>query len=940
MLVNIAIAVVAFAVSAVVCFLLVRGHIASPQNFASERSLHTHPTPRGGGLGIVAALCLIAQFSGASPLFLISLVLLWLVGSMDDWTGVSAKKRLLVQAVVCAIFVYAGLPEQSLGLQIVLALLLMWALNLYNFMDGADGVAAVAAIFGGGTLAALAFWGDSNGAIVGAPHGTAEPIAAITLAIAAAAAGFLLFNVPRAKLFMGDGGSTVVGFALGAVSIYGVLVGRWEAAVPIVLFAPFWADATFTLVRRSVTGHNPTVAHRDHLYQRLALAGLGHRGLFAWMLMWFAISAALAVFISMQSTLKGGAATLLAIVYGAVYVAIAHIAVRRPPTNLLLNPRAPTALAYDLAAVALAWAALFWVRFNPNLTSADYVASDVLRSLAYVLPIHAAVFVSMGLYRGIWRFASLPDMWLIMRAAFVASAATGLAFLLIRPDSFIWPRFVLAAQPFLLIILMGGARMAVRSWKEHRLYGLSAIRGEPVIILGAGNAAANLIRQLQRSELWRPVALLDDDRTKQGARLFDTPVAGTISDIAKVARRFGAQHAIIAMPNATHVERRRAAQLASDAALATLTVPAYDELLGENDTHARLRAIELEDLLGRDPVSLDTAGLAAWFSGRCVLVTGAGGSIGRELCMQVVRFRPERIVLLDISEFAAHDIYEQLQQHFDPKRIEVYVADVRNQARIRDILAAEKPSIIFHAAAYKHVPMTETVNAWEAVRNNTFGTLAMAECAREAAVEKFVLVSTDKAVRASSIMGASKRLAEIALMNLPTEPTEFVGVRFGNVLGSNGSVIPKFRKQIEAGGPVTVTHPEMSRFFMSIPEAAQLVLQAGLLGEAGSLYVLDMGEPVKIVDLAKELIRLARGREDAVPIAFTGLRRGEKMHEELVGDGERFEVTRHEKVRRVVTEAPVLVDLEALHAWLGGAPPTNVHTALQRWVRDFKPPVV
>jgi FlaA1/EpsC-like NDP-sugar epimerase/UDP-N-acetylmuramyl pentapeptide phosphotransferase/UDP-N-acetylglucosamine-1-phosphate transferase len=935
----VAIAVVAFLISAAVCFLVVRGYVASPQNNASERSLHLTPTPRGGGLGIVTSFLFIALFIGASNAFIATIVLVWLLGSLDDWIGVSATKRLFVHAICCVFLALIWLPTQGVLEALLVAMLLGWSLNLFNFMDGADGIAATAAIVGGGVLGALAYWSDSN-ALGGALHAAALSVAMMAIAISAATAGFLVFNFPPSKLFMGDGGSTVLGFALAAIAIYGCYIGLWPMATPIALFAPFWADATFTLIRRTLQGNNPTIAHRDHLYQRLVLAGLGHRGLLAWMAAWFALSATLAIFFSKQTTLSQESAVAIALAFGLAYVTISHLAVKHPPINLLLNPRAPTALAFDLFAVAFSWAALFWVRFNSNFDSANYAASDVIRSLAYVIPIHAIVFIAMGLYRGIWRFASLPDMWLIMRAAFVAAAGTGLVFLLLRPDSFIFPRFVLAAQPFLLIILMGGARMAVRSWKEHRLYGLSSIRGEPVIVLGAGNAAANLIRQLQRSDLWRPVALLDDDRAKQGARLFDTPVVGNLNDVGRVARRFGAQHAIVAMPNATHRERRRAVQLASEAKLATLTVPAYDELIGENDAQARLRAIELEDLLGRDPVSLDTAGLAAWFNGKTVLVTGAGGSIGRELCTQVVRFRPERIVLLDISEFAAHDIHEQLQQHFDPKRIEVYVADVRNKTRISEILAAETPAIVFHAAAYKHVPMTETVNAWEAVRNNTYGTLAMAECAHAANVEKFVLVSTDKAVRASSIMGASKRLAEIACMNLPVKPTEFVGVRFGNVLGSNGSVIPKFRKQIEAGGPVTVTHAEMTRYFMSIPEAAQLVLQAGLLGKAGSLYVLDMGEPVKIVDLARELIRLARGREDAVQIVFTGLRRGEKMHEELIGDSERFESTQHEKVRRVITEQPIEISLNDLREWLQNPAPQNVHAALQGWVKDFRPPAV
>ncbi len=912
---------------------LIFARIPSPHASPSERSLHTIPTSRGGGLGIALAFLFVACFYWANAWFFAVIVLLFFVSSADDWFGVSANLRLLAHALCALLLVAFWLPTMPFQTALVVFLVLVWGTNLFNFMDGADGIAALMAVVGGATLAALAFAAASPGSRI-------EDLGTLAAALAGAAMGFLFFNVPPAKIFMGDGGSTLLGLVLAAISVAGVFENAWSAAVPVALFAPFWADATWTLARRLLQGHRATTPHRDHIYQRLVLAGLGHRGLFVWMIAWCATSVLTALALHFATDVSAALKLLLALAFGATYLVVAHVAVRRPPVNLLLNPRAPTALLYDLAAVAVAWAALFWVRFNSNFDTAIYSANDVLRSLAFVLPIHAAVFLAMGLYRGIWRFASLADMWLIIRAAFIASAATGLAFLLIRPDSFIWPRFVLALQPIFVILLMGGARMAIRSWKEHRLYGLSAIRGEPVVIIGAGTAAANLIKQLQRSELWRPVALLDDDLAKRGARLHDIPVLGALDEVGIVSRRFGAQHAIVAMPNATHQERRRAVQLANAAKLVALTVPAYDEMLGENDTHARLRAIELEDLLGRDPVALDTDGLNQWFAGRTVLVTGAGGSIGRELCTQIVRFHPARIVLLDISEFAAYDIYEQLQQIFDVKRIEVYVADVRNRARIREVLAAEKPSIVFHAAAYKHVPMTETVNAWEAVRNNTHGTITMAECAREIGVEKFVLVSTDKAVRPSSIMGASKRLAELATLSFEPSPTNFVGVRFGNVLGSNGSVIPKFRKQIENGGPITVTHPEMTRFFMSIPEAAQLVLQAGLLGEPGSLYVLDMGEPVRIVDLAKELVRLARGNEDAVPIVFTGLRLGEKMHEELIGDLEQFAPTKHAKVRRVVTKESVSLNLDELVDWLSAAPPADVHQALKRWVVDFRPPAV
>jgi FlaA1/EpsC-like NDP-sugar epimerase/UDP-N-acetylmuramyl pentapeptide phosphotransferase/UDP-N-acetylglucosamine-1-phosphate transferase len=923
-------ALIALTIAWMVGLAIMRGIVPSPYSVSSERSLHNGIVYRGGGLGVFVAIISLALYFRANHAFLAAIVFIWIMSSADDWWGIRARWRLTVHAICCAAIVILWFPKQELVVAAALVLMLVWAVNLFNFMDGADGIAALMAATGSACLAWLTIGPPATPGV--------DELRMLALIVCGASLGFLLLNAPPAKLFMGDGGSIALGFVLAAISAKGWLDGHWGLWVPLALFAPFWADASFTLVRRLLQGHNPAVAHRDNLYQRLALAGLGHRGLFVWMIAWCALSVAVALMLH-HANFAADVKLALSLGYAALYLIVAHLAVRHPPINLLLNPRAPTALAYDLLAVAAAWAALFWIRFNSNFDTANYAAGDVIRSLAYVLPIHAVVFVAMGLYRGIWRFASLADMWLIVRAAFVASAATGLAFLLIRPDSFIWPRFVLALQPVFVILFMGGARMIVRSWKEHRLYGLSSIRGEPVVVLGAGTAAVNLVRQLQRSDVWRPVALLDDDRAKQGARLHETPVLGALDNVGEVARRFGAQHAFIAMPNATHQERRRAARLAAKAQLTTLTVPAYDEVLGENDA-ARLRAIELEDLLGRDPVSLDTAGLMQWFHGKTVLVTGAGGSIGRELCTQIVRFRPGRIVLIDISEFAAYDIYEHLQQQFDGKRIEVYVADVRHRDRIREILATERPAIVFHAAAYKHVPMTETVNAWEAVRNNTHGTLVIAECAREIEVEKFVLVSTDKAVRPSSIMGASKRLAELACISFPTLPTQFVGVRFGNVLGSNGSVIPKFRKQIEAGGPVTITHAEMTRFFMSIPEAAQLVLQAGLIGKPGSLYVLDMGEPVKIVDLARELIRLAKGREDAVPIVYTGLRLGEKMHEELIGDFERFEATQHAKVRRVVTEETVAIDLRELADWLNAAPPTNVHHALKRWVVDFKPTAV
>ena len=916
-----------FALSLIACGTVARRWIASPLSLPSERSLHVDPVPRGGGLGVAAAIVFGLVWQSAPAGLLAAILIVWAVSAWDDWLGASPALRLAVHALAALCIVIAWTPHISLAYGVFAVFALVWALNLFNFMDGSDGLAASTAMLGGLALAGLV-------AVSPAADRSAALIE-VCVIVSAAAAGFLCYNLPPARIFMGDGGSTVLGLTLAAVCATGAVDGVWPLPAAATVFMPLWADATYTLVRRMLAHHSPFSPHREHLYQRLALAGLGHRGVLLWMTGWNLLSIVVAYLLRDVQAPWG---LTLASAYAAFYIAFTEWTLRKQP-NLLMNPRAILALLYDLSAAATAWALLFWARFNFNIDASEFTARDVARSLAFVVPVHAVVFLGMGLYQGLWRFASMADLRRIVLGAFIAAAGTAVLFVLVRPDSFIWPRSVLLLQPALLILLMGGARFAYRSWREHRLYGLAAAKGEPVLVLGAGAAGARLVSELAKSETWHVVALLDDDAAKVGGRVHDTPVVGKLSQTKSVAKRFGARHAIIAMPNAHHDARRRAVALAAEAELTALTVPSYDELLSEESPLAKLRAIELEDLLGRDPITLNSKGLENWLSGRTVLITGAGGSIGTELCNQVARFHPGRLVIVDISEFASHVIGEHMATRLPRERMEVYVGDARSRTRMKEIFDRERPAVVFHAAAYKHVPLTESVNAWEAVRNNVLGTLVVAECARAVGAEKFVLVSTDKAVRASSIMGASKRLAELAILSLPETPTQFVGVRFGNVLGSNGSVIPKFREQIASGGPVTVTHVEMTRYFMSIPEAAQLVVQAGLMGQARSLYVLNMGEPVRIIELAQELIRLAKGTANSVPIIFTGLRPGEKMHEELTGDGERFVETEHAKVRRVITEQPIGIDLQSLTAWLKQPSPQDVRAELKRWVIDFSPPV-
>ena len=383
------------------------------------------------------------------------------------------------------------------------------------------------------------------------------------------------------------------------------------------------------------------------------------------------------------------------------------------------------------------------------------------------------------------------------------------------------------------------------------------------------------------------VGILDDDTVKVGRLLQGVAVLGRLDELARWSRRLGAHSAIIAMPSATQQERRRAMDICAAAGVRVFTVPSLDDVMAGRVSAAQIRPIEIEDLLGREPVQIDNPGLTSFLAGQVIMVTGAGGSIGSELCRQIAAYRPSLLVFLEANEFALYQIQEEFAEFFRNVPLVAMIGDVKNRARVEQVLDQYRPSVIFHAAAYKHVPLMEEVNAWEAVRNNVLGTYYAAEAAIEYGVKTFVMVSTDKAVNPTNVMGATKRLAEMVCQKLQAgSNTRFEMVRFGNVLGSAGSVIPKFHEQIARGGPVTVTHPDIIRYFMSIPEAAQLLLQAGAMGRGGEIIVMDMGEPVKIADLARQMIRLSGFTEEEIAISYTGLRSGEKLFEELLANDE------------------------------------------------------
>jgi FlaA1/EpsC-like NDP-sugar epimerase len=600
-----------------------------------------------------------------------------------------------------------------------------------------------------------------------------------------------------------------------------------------------------------------------------------------------------------------------------------------------LNWRILLAFGHDLTACVAAWGVSFWLRFNLEPIPAPY-NQIALQSLAWLVLLYGTLFVGFGLYRGLWRFASLPDLKRILMAVAVgAVAAPALLFML----QLAVPRSVLIMSPVFLIVIMGGSRLAYRAWKERTFASLLPEQREPVFVIGAEEAAINLIKELARSPQWRVIGVLDDDANKQGRQLHGVNVLGRLEALPHWREQLGVQHVIIAMPQASHGVRRRAIELASQAGLKVLTVPSFDDLMSGRITVSQVRHVELDDLLGRDPVVLDTAGLTHWFSGRVILVSGAGGSIGSELCRQIARYQPRELILFELNEFSLYAIEQEFNERYPGLHVVSAIGDVKSLPRVRQVLQAHRPSIIFHAAAYKHVPLMENENAWQAILNNVAGTQVMARAAIDHGVEKFVLVSTDKAVNPANVMGASKRLAEMVCQALqPPDGTDFVMVRFGNVLGSTGSVIPKFREQIARGGPVTVTHPDITRYFMSIPEAVQLVLQAGLMGRGGEIFVLDMGEPVRITDLAGDMIRLSGLGENEIRIVYTGLRPGEKLYEEPLGADENSLPTPHPKLRIARARQEDGAWLEGLSQWLARndlPADDEVKTELARWVPEY-----
>ncbi len=558
-----------------------------------------------------------------------------------------------------------------------------------------------------------------------------------------------------------------------------------------------------------------------------------------------------------------------------------------------IHPRLAV-VVHDLAMVWVAWLLANWLRYSiePNSPPVAWFTVETF----IVVAVQGLILWWTSLYKGLWRFASLPDLWNILRGGIIGAVTIAVALFLYNRLATV-PRAVLVTYPILLVVLLGAPRLLYRYWKDSRFDLMRSQPAQRVLVLGAGRAGEALLRDLARENRYRPVGLLDDKANLRGAKVHGVPVLGVLEKLPEIAEETAAEMLLIAMPSVTNAQMRRVVELCEKTDIPFRTMPRLQDVVAGRMGFSDLKEVAIEDLLGRDPVQLDWTAIRTGLAGQRVLVTGGGGSIGAELCRQVARLGAESLTILELSEFNLYRIEQELRREFPDMLIDAVLGDCGDIAVCERVFTRTRPQVVFHAAAYKHVPLLQT-QLREGFRNNVIGTKIVAEAADRHGVGSFVLISTDKAVNPTSVMGACKRVAEIFCQNFAAKSkTRFITVRFGNVLDSAGSVVPLFREQIRAGGPVTVTHPEITRYFMTIPEACQLILQAAVLGEGGEIFVLDMGEPIKIQYLAEQMIRLASKVPDRdIAIVYSGLRPGEKLFEELFHAQENYQITKHAKI--------------------------------------------
>lgn len=562
-------------------------------------------------------------------------------------------------------------------------------------------------------------------------------------------------------------------------------------------------------------------------------------------------------------------------------------------TKLRMMFKRSLVFLHDLTVIPIAWYLAYWLRFNLDTIPTVQLAYAT-KLLPFIMILQLACYGLFGLYRGIWRFASIPDLFRIFKAVALAVLFAALI-LFFYNRLFSIPRSILLIYPVLMIMFLGGARFIYRWVRDYSGVGFS---GDRVLIIGSGKEAEALARNFRHeTKSYKVIGFVDDKEASMGQEIQGIRILGQVEEFDKLLDKYVFNLVVIAAPNARPENLQKILKLCDEHKIQYRILPTLSQITSGQVSISELRELSLEDLLGREAVQLDWDKISDNISGKIVLVTGGGGSIGSELCRQIARLGPAALVIIDNSEYNLYSIEIELSHNYPSLSLKTYLSDVTDYASIEYIFKTIKPHIVLHAAAYKHVPLLE-YHIDAAVHNNIVGSHTVAKLSLEYDVDQFILISTDKAVNPTNVMGASKRIAEIICQDFArANKTKFITVRFGNVLGSRGSVIPLFKKQLERGGPITVTHPEIERFFMTIPEASQLILQAAVLGMGGEIFVLDMGQPIKIRYLAEQLIRLAGkipGKD--IEIVYTGLRPGEKLYEELFHDQEASQHTQHKKI--------------------------------------------
>jgi len=606
--------------------------------------------------------------------------------------------------------------------------------------------------------------------------------------------------------------------------------------------------------------------------------------------------------------------------------------------HLIINNRNLIVFTHDLIVIGLAWASAYIIRFNFEVPEVQLIS--MISNFFIVLIVQAIIFLSLRIHRASWRHSSIIDVRTIAAGVFYSTLVLAGYFTFYYDQQPVIPRSIILLNPILLILFMSGSRIMYRGLREYKEYGFSSIKPKNAIILGTSKEGVSLVKTLSGNPNWRVLGLLGSDLSLKGREVSGVKILGAIELLPKLYKKLNIETAIIAMPSSDFEERKIALNIIKDLDLELLTIPNFEDLSSGRLSVSQIRQVDVEDLLGRDTVNLDNSDLKKLIQNNVVMISGAGGSIGSELTRQVLKFKPKIAMCIDISEAALYQLEQSINGPSKTKILFI-VADIKNEKRMKDLFGRYTPIVVLHAAAYKHVPLMETENVSEVLVNNAKGTFLLARICKSFDVKKFVLVSTDKAINPTNVMGASKRLAEILCQSLQSETgTEFIIVRFGNVLGSSGSVIPLFKKQIGMGGPVTVTHRDITRYFMSIPEASQLVLQASMMGLGGEIFVLEMGKPIKILDLAKDMIKLSGLHKDEIKIKFTGLRPGEKLFEELLADHELTKPTKYKKIRIAVTsKLEQKFSNKAIIDWINQSPDMDevtIKKELKRWVRDYK----